>query len=177
MLNIFLQFAWLFFMIVFSEVFRALKTKNQFTYGCEVQVSCFFLLTFLEQNLWHIAWFRNTFIKEMTIQWKSNGSMVGACNQMIYGTAIYLMIKISGDEKTANTRKVYFTFFLSLNNLIFNGDHRIYNLPAASWIRCVSYGISMTEWILLINIMQGFKHKLKERNKYLILINYKFLNT
>ena len=34
----------------------------------------------------------------MTIQWKVNGSLVGAINQIIYGVAFYLMEKISGDE-------------------------------------------------------------------------------
>src|SRR5690606_11379465 len=52
----------------------------------------FFFLTFIEQNLWQIPWFRQSFLKEMTIQWKANGSMVGAWNQMIYGTSLFLMV-------------------------------------------------------------------------------------
>jgi nitric oxide reductase subunit B len=135
----------------------------------------FFLFTFIEQNLWHIPWFRNSFLKEMTIQWKSNGSMVGAWNQMIYGSAIYLMVKISGEESIAKSRKAYFAYFLGLTNLIFNWGHHIYNVPSASWIRDVSYGISMTEWLLLIGIIQGFKSKLEEREKFRYLLTYKFL--
>ena len=46
-------------------------------------------------------YFRQHFIADMTIQWKVNGSLVGAINQIIYGVAFYLMEKISGDEKSS----------------------------------------------------------------------------
>ena len=135
----------------------------------------FFFFTFTEQHLWQIPWFRNSFLKEITIQWKSNGAIVGAWNQMIYGTAVYLMVKISGDESIAKTKKIYFFYFLGLTNLIFNWGHHIYNVPAAAWIRDVSYLISMTEWLIVISIIQGFKSTLTETKKYQYLITYKFL--
>src|SRR5690606_20098332 len=37
----------------------------------------FFFLTFIEQNLWQIPWFRQSVLRELTVQWKANGSMVG----------------------------------------------------------------------------------------------------
>jgi nitric oxide reductase subunit B len=158
----------------FSTVFKSVKDKPVYVWMWSTGI-IFFLFTFIEQNLWHIPYFRNSFIKEMTIQWKSNGSMVGAWNQMIYGTAIFLMVKISGDETIAQSKKAYFSYFLGLTNLIFNWGHHIYNVPSASWIRDVSYGISMTEWILVISIIQGFKRKLQEAGKFKYLLTYKFL--
>jgi nitric oxide reductase subunit B len=101
--------------------------------------------------------------------------MVGAWNQMIYGTSIYLMVQISGDEGMAKTKKAYFFYFLGLTNLIFNWGHHIYNIPAAAWIRDVSYLISMTEWLIVISIIQGFKSKLEETRKFNNLITYQFL--
>lgn len=174
-LNIFILLAWLCLMIsFFGTLLQSAKEKPLYVYMWSTGI-LFFLFTFIEQNLWHIPWFRNSFLKEMTIQWKSNGSMVGAWNQMIYGSAIYLMVKISGDESIAKSRKAYFAYFLGLTNLIFNWGHHIYNVPSASWIRDVSYGISMTEWLLLIGIIQGFKSKLEEREKFRYLLTYKFL--
>lgn len=135
----------------------------------------FFLITFIEQNLYQVSWFRQSFLRELTVQWKSNGSMVGAWNQMIYGTSLYIMVKMSGNEQVARGRKVFFFYFLGLTNLMFNWGHHIYNVPAASWIRHVSYAISMTEWLILINIIQGFKANLSDQRKYRHLLSYRFL--
>lgn len=135
----------------------------------------FFLITFIEQNLWHIPWFRDTYMREISVQWKSNGAMVGAWNQMIYGTALYLMTRISGDEGIARGPKVFFFWFLGLSNLMFNWGHHIYNAPTAAWIRHLAYGISMAEWILLINIIRGFKAKLDEHRRHKHLATYRFL--
>ncbi|MBS1585905.1 MAG: cbb3-type cytochrome c oxidase subunit I [Bacteroidetes bacterium] len=135
----------------------------------------FFLITFIEQNLWQIPWFRESLLRDMTVQWKANGSMVGAWNQMLYGTSLYIMVKISGDKSIAENKKVLFFYFLSITNLMFNWGHHIYNLPVNSWVRHVSYIISMTEWIFLISIIRGFKAKLEERQKMRHLLSYKFL--
>ncbi len=135
----------------------------------------FFLVTFIEQNLWQIPWFRQSLLRDITVQWKANGSMVGAWNQMIYGTSLFIMIKISGDKSIAENKKVLFFYFLSITNLMFNWGHHIYNLPTTSWVRHVSYIISMTEWIFLISIIHGFKSKLEERRKLKHLVSYKFL--
>lgn len=135
----------------------------------------FFLITFIEQNLWQIPWFRDHYLREVSVQWKSNGAMVGAWNQMIYGTALYLMTRISGDEGIARGPKAFLFWFLGLSNLMFNWGHHIYNVPTASWIRHSAYVISMAEWVFLISIIQGFKAKLAEHRRYRHITTYRFL--
>lgn len=135
----------------------------------------FFLITFIEQNLWQVSWFRDTYMREISVQWKSNGAMVGAWNQMIYGTALYLMTRISGDESIARGPRAFAFWFLGLANLMFNWGHHLYNAPTAGWIRHLAYGISMAEWVLLINIMRGFKAKLQEHRRFRHLTTYRFL--
>jgi len=135
----------------------------------------FFFLTFIEQNLWQIPWFRESFLRELTVQWKANGSMVGAWNQMIYGSSLYLMVKISGKQEIATDKKAFFFYFLGFTNLMFNWGHHIYNLPTHNWVRHISYIISMTEWLILISIIRGFKAKLSESRKLKHLIPYRFL--
>ncbi len=135
----------------------------------------FFFITFIEQNLWQISWFRQSFLRELTVQWKANGSMVGAWNQMIYGSSLFLMVMISGDKTIALNKKAFFFYFLGLTNLMFNWGHHIYNLPAHGAIRHISYIISMTEWLIFISIIQGFKSKLAEARKLRHLVPYKFL--
>lgn len=135
----------------------------------------FFLITFLEQNLWQVPWFRDHYLREVSVQWKSNGAMVGAWNQMIYGTALYLMTVIGGDEGIARGRKPFFFWLLGLSNLMFNWGHHIYNVPTAGWIRHVAYGISMAEWILFLNIIRSFRTKLEEHRRHKHLLTYRFL--
>ena len=174
-LNLLLLIAWLILLVGFyMDVIQKLKDKPVYIWMWFTGI-LFFFFTFSEQQLWQIPWFRNSFLKEMTVQWKSNGSMVGAWNQMVYGTAIYLMVKISGDESIGHSKKAYFSYFLGLTNLIFNWGHHIYNIPTATWIRDIAYGITMTEWILVLSIIQGFRNKLNERERLRHLLTYKLL--
>jgi len=166
---------WLFLMTgYFRSLAQAGNKKPYYVLMWSTGIS-FFLFTFIEQNLWQIPWFRQSLLRDITVQWKANGSMVGAWNQMIYGTSLYLMMKISGDERQAGNKSVLFFYFLSLTNLMFNWGHHIYNLPASNWVRHVSYAISMTEWIFFLSIIHGFKAKLEERRRLKHLLSYKFL--
>ena len=45
----------------------------------------FFSFIFMENYLWIFPYFKEHLMADMTIQWKVNGSIVGAVNQMIYG--------------------------------------------------------------------------------------------
>lgn len=133
----------------------------------------FFLLTFIEQNLWLIPWFRTSYLRELTIQWKANGATVGAWNQMIYGTSLFLMVKISGNENLAKGKTAFFFYLLGLTNLMFNWGHHIYNAPIAPWIRNTSYIISMTEWIFLIRMIASFRKTLEDQRKFRHLVTYR----
>jgi nitric oxide reductase subunit B len=162
------------FLAYFSQLIRKAGEKPIYVWMWSTGIF-FFLITFIEQNLWQIPWFRYTYLREITVQWKANGSMVGAWNQMIYGTSLFLMVKISGDERIAKGKVVFFFYMLGLTNLMFNWGHHIYNVPGASWIRDTSYIISMTEWVFLIRMIQGFKSKLDERKKFRHLIAYRLI--
>lgn len=167
--------SWAFlFLAYFNPLIRKAGEKPMYVWMWSTGIF-FFLITFIEQNLWQIPWFRLSYLREITVQWKANGSMVGAWNQMLYGTSLFLMVKISGNENIAKGRVAFFFYMLGLTNLMFNWGHHIYNVPGASWIRDTSYVISMTEWIFLIRMIHGFKSKLDERKKFRHLITYRFI--
>jgi len=174
-LSIVLLISWLVFMYSYFSAWRkSINRKPLYVWMWSTGIF-FFLITFMEQNLWLIPWFRSSFLKEITIQWKANGSMVGAWNQMIYGTALFLMVKISDDATIAQNKKAFFFYFLGLTNLMFNWGHHLYNVPNGSWIRNTSYVISMTELLIFINIIAGFKNKLNEQKRLKHIIPYRFL--
>lgn len=174
-LNVVFLAGWLVFISAyFSALFRSKGRMPLYVWMWATGI-VFFLITFIEQNLWLIPWFRSSFLKEITIQWKANGAMVGAWNQMIYGTALFLMVKISGNKTIAESKKAYFFYFLGLTNLMFNWGHHIYNVPNSSWIRNVSYFISMTELLIFVNIIMNFRSNLDEQKRLTHIMPYRFL--
>ena len=135
----------------------------------------FFLFTFIENYLWLFPYFREHFITDMTIQWKVNGSLVGAWNQMLYGTAFFLMDKISDSKKIGRNNLAFAMYFLGLFNLMFNWGHHIYTLPTEKYIRYIGYVVSMTEWVFFAKIIYNWKGTVNDVQKHFHYFPYKFL--
>lgn len=134
----------------------------------------FFLLTFLESYLWLFSFFSNNLVRDITVQWKASGAMVGSWNMLVYGTAFYVMEKMSGDEKVATSKMTFFFYFLGLTNLMFNWGHHTYIVPASPWIRDIAYVISMTELLILGNIIWGWRKTVSSATKTFHLMPYRF---
>jgi len=167
--------AWILFAIRIISSVRNVKGKWPVYLWMWVTGVIFFIITYTEANLWLLPWVRNNIIRDITIQWKSNGSLVGSWNMMVYGTGIYLMCKISGENTTAYSRQSYFFYFLGLTNLLFNWGHHTYLVPAAPWIQDVSYIISMTEWIIFLNIIRNWQKTVSIVMRHKNLLAYKFI--
>lgn len=165
---------WILFIINFTT--NHLKLK-----GAPVYVwmwftgAVFFLFTYLESNLWLIPGVRNHLVKDMTIQWKSYGSMVGAWNQLIYGSSIYLMDKIAGNKKYSHSPIAFGLYFLGLFNLMFNWGHHIYTLPAHAAIQYIAYIVSMTELYLFGRIIYLWKSSVTTARKNIHIRPFQFL--
>lgn len=135
----------------------------------------FFLFTYLESNLWVFSYFRDHLVRDVTVQWKSNGSLVGSWNMLIYGTAIFLMDRIKEDDNIAKSRLAFIMFFLGLINLIFNWAHHIYIVPNAVWVRYIAYGISMTELLILGKIIWNWKRNLTKALTDFHILSIRFI--
>jgi nitric oxide reductase subunit B len=135
----------------------------------------FFFLTYLESNLWLLPYFHTNVVKEITMQWKSYGALVGSWNMLVYGTAIFVMEQVSGKKKAARSRLAFAMYFLGLVNLMFGWAHHIYPVPAAGWIRHFAYAISMTELLILAKIMYDWRSSLSTSARYMSKLSYKFL--
>ncbi len=135
----------------------------------------FFFITFCEAYLWLIPFFRDNIVRDVTVQWKAMGSMVGSWNMMVYGTGFYVMKKISGNDNVSRSPLTYFFYFLGLMNLLFNWGHHTYIVPAAKWIGTVAYIISMTELVLLGSIILNWRKSLNQARKHFHIISYHFL--
>jgi len=135
----------------------------------------FFLFTYLESNLWNFSYFRDHLVRDITVQWKAGGSMVGSWNMLIYGTAIFLMDRIQQDDHIAKSRLAFIMYFLGLTNLIFNWAHHIYIVPNAIWVRYIAYGISMTELLILGKLIWNWKKTLAKSLQDFHLLSVRFI--
>ena len=165
---------WILLLVNFIASLKSLKNQPVYIWMWLTGI-VFFLFTFLESYLWLIPYFRSNIIADMTIQWKSYGSMVGSWNMLIYGSSIYLMDKISGDKKYSYSKIGYLIYSLGLFNLMFNWGHHIYSLPTHSYVKYISYSVSMTELLLLGRIIYLWKSSLDTAKKYLHKTSYCFL--
>ncbi|HEX4877000.1 MAG TPA: cbb3-type cytochrome c oxidase subunit I [Chitinophagaceae bacterium] len=136
----------------------------------------FFFITMLESYLWLIDYFNNNIVRDVTVQWKALGSMVGSWNMLVYGTGMYVMEKISGDTKANRSPLAFFFYFLGLTNLMFNWGHHTYIVPASAWVKTVAYVISMTELLILGYIILKWKKTLGEAKKNYHIIPYRLLS-
>jgi len=135
----------------------------------------FFLFTFAESYLWLIPYFRGNIVNDMTVQWKSYGSMVGSWNMLIYGCSLFLMEKISGNKSAARSNTAFALYFTGLFNLMFNWGHHIYTLPTHGYIKHASYLVSMTELFILGRMIRNWSSTLTTARQYLHLGPYRFL--
>ncbi|NUQ22973.1 MAG: cbb3-type cytochrome c oxidase subunit I [Saprospiraceae bacterium] len=174
MLAIPIILGWILFLINFLLSIRTLKNQPVYVWMWLTGVF-FFLFTFLESYLWLIPYFRNNVVNDMTIQWKSYGSIVGSWNMLIYGSSIFFMDKISGDKKYSRSPIAFAIYFLGLFNLMFNWGHHIYTLPTHSFIKHISYAVSMTELLLLGRIIYLWKSSLSTTQKHYHQPGYRFM--
>lgn len=135
----------------------------------------FMIYHFSEAHFYLIPYFRENFVRDLTVQWKSYGSFVGSWNMLLYGTATFLMSRIKGDDSVGRGKITFFFYFLGLSNLMLGWAHHTYFVPSQPWVRYVAYGVSMTEWIILIRIIYKWKKSLTKEKIEQNEFAYKFL--
>jgi len=165
---------WILFIINFVRSIGSFKNQPVYVWMWLTGLF-FFLFTFIESYLWIFPYFSNNVINDMTIQWKSYGSMVGSWNMLIYGSSIFLMEKISGNKKYSHAPIAFVLYFTGLFNLMFNWGHHIYTLPTYPFIKHISYAVSMTELFILGKIIWQWRSSVNTARKHYHHTAYRFL--
>lgn len=173
-LALFLVAGWILFIIQVTGTLKTLKQQPVYVWMW-LTGAIGFLFTFSESYLWVFSYFKKDIVRDMTVQWKSYGSMVGSWNMLVYGASIYLMEKISSDKSYARSPMAFILFFLGLFNLMFNWSHHIYTLPVIPAIRHIGYLVSMTELFILGRLIYKWKDSLSASRKNTHNLSYRFL--
>ena len=173
-LSIPILFSWL--LLGYNYIRTVFKIKNWPVYywmwGTGI---LFFFISFMEANAWLVPYIRGNVVRELTIQWKSYGALVGSWNMLVYGTSLFLMEKISGDQSVSRSRLCFLMYFLGFTNLLFGWAHHTYIIPAAPWVKIVAYSISMTELLILGRIIWKWRASLIEAKRHAFRLPFMFL--
>lgn len=149
--------AWILFMINFFATIKPTFSQVPVYIWSWSTGLIFFLITITETVLWELPFFNNNIIRDVTVQWKALGSMVGAWNMLVYGSGFFVMEKATGDKSINRSKTAFFFYFLSLTNLMFNWGHHTYIVPSSQLVKTISYVISMTELLIFANIIYSFR--------------------
>ncbi|HWR32072.1 MAG TPA: cbb3-type cytochrome c oxidase subunit I [Chitinophagaceae bacterium] len=172
----FLLLSWMPFVINFFLTLRPkYKTAPVYIWMWSTGI-LFFFITVSESYLWLFEHFKTNVVRDITIQWKALGSMVGSWNMLVYGTGMYVMEQTSSDNKTARSPLAFFFYFLGLTNLMFNWGHHTYIVPAAPWVKTVAYVISMTELLILAHIIWHWRKTMTNAKKNYHSVSYRLLS-
>lgn len=174
LLSLPITIGWVLFLLNFLRSLGSLKNQPVYVWMWLTGI-VFFLFTFLESYLWVFPYFRKHVITDMTIQWKSYGSMVGSWNMLLYGSSIFLMDRINNHKRYSFSKMAFVLYFTGLFNLMFNWGHHIYTLPTHAYIKHISYAVSMTELFILGRIIYLWKASLTEARKNFYHLSYRFL--
>lgn len=174
--GIFIFISWIPFAINFFFTLKPnFKTAPVYIWSWSAGI-LFFFITLSESYLWLFDFFGNNIVRDVTVQWKALGSMVGSWNMLIYGTGMYVMERTSGNDKPAQSPIAFFFYFLGLTNLLFNWGHHTYIVPAAPWVKTVAYVISMTELIILAYLIFQWRKTMDNARKSYHLVPYRLLS-
>ena len=166
---------WLFFLVNFFRAVIQVKQKWPVYLWMWTTGVVFFLITFIEANLWQIPYFGNNVVRDLTVQWKAYGALVGSWNMLVYGIAMYLVEKITDTKETATSKLAFYMYFLGFFNLLFGWAHHIYVVPCSPYIRIISYIVSMTELIILFKIIYNAGKSIQSAAPHIKQISYQFL--
>ena len=153
-------FAWTFF----SKVRHGFWGRPVYVYMWASGI-LYFLYTFAEGHAYLIPQVRAQPVADLQVQWKSCGTLVAAFNQMVYGSLIYVVERMTGDRSTGHSRKAFALFGVGLLNSFTNYAHHTYHLPQSHLIKWIAFVVSMLEIIILVGVFADVTAHLRKVKK------------
>ena len=124
----------------------------------------YFIVTFTEGHLYLLPWVGDNPIRDLQVQWKSCGTLVGSFNFLVYGSLIYVSEKLSGDESYGQSPVAFWLFGVGCLNSFTNFAHHTYHLPQSSAVKWIAFIVSMMEIIILMRLLYDIRKMLVERS-------------
>ncbi len=111
-----------------------------------------FVVTYLEAHLYLLEPVSARPVRDIALQWKSYGVMVGSFNLLAYGALMWVSGRVKGTDSYARSNTAFALLFVGLLNTFTNYGHHTYHLPQTPWIHWISFSVSMLEVIILAKV-------------------------
>ncbi len=143
-----LAFAWSFW----RRAFRGFWGQPVYIYMWTVG-TCLFTYAFVEAQVWMLPHVGDNPVRDLQLQWKSCGTLVGSFNFMVYGSIAYLRERVTGQTSAAHSRWTFALFGVGCLNSFTNYVHHTYHVPQDSAAKWVAFVVSMAEVIILWRVL------------------------
>jgi len=124
----------------------------------------YFMYTFIEAHAYLLPFVGERPVRDLALQWKSCGTLVGSFNFMVYGSLLYVSEKVTGDKKYAQSPIAFWLFGVGCLNSFTNYVHHTYHLPQRHSVKWIAFVVSMTEIIILLRLMIDIRRSLAQKN-------------
>jgi len=167
-ISILILWGWILYARSFFQVV-GFNLKKQPVYIWMLITSIFlFIYSFVEAHAYLLSYFETYPLRDIAVQWKSYGALVGSFNLIVYGSLIYVASRLTKEMDYAYSNTAFFLFFIGTLNSFTNFAHHTYHIPQSLWVKWIAFSISMLEIIILFKVlldMFGLKKmwQLKER--------------
>ncbi|MCA8944021.1 MAG: cbb3-type cytochrome c oxidase subunit I [Planctomycetes bacterium] len=112
----------------------------------------FFMVTFAEGHAYLLPWVEQSPVRDLQIQWKSCGTLVGSFNFLVYGSLIYVAERLTGDKTYGQSRIAFALFGVGCLNSFTNYAHHTYHLPQSETVKWIAFVVSMLEIVILFRV-------------------------
>ncbi|MCR9245902.1 MAG: cbb3-type cytochrome c oxidase subunit I [bacterium] len=123
----------------------------------------YFVYTFVEGHSYLLPAVFEQPVRDLQVQWKSCGTLVGSFNFLMYGSLTYVGEKLSGDRSYAQSPTAFWLFGVGCLNSFTNYAHHTYHLPQDPTIKWIAFLVSMAEAIILLKLLVDISRMVKNR--------------
>ena len=123
----------------------------------------FFIYTFIEGHAYLLPGVFESPVRDLQVQWKSCGTLVGSFNFLMYGSLTYVGERLTGNRKYAQSPTAFWLFGVGCLNSFTNYAHHTYHLPQTHIVKWVAFIVSMMELVILLKVMVDLGGAVRQR--------------
>ncbi|MFY9346102.1 MAG: cbb3-type cytochrome c oxidase subunit I [Planctomycetota bacterium] len=122
----------------------------------------YFAYTFVEGHVWLLPSVFENPVRDLQLQWKSCGTLVGSFNFLMYGSLAYVGEKLTGDKRYGQSPIAFWLFGVGCLNSFTNYAHHTYHLPQTPAVKWIAFVVSMAEVVILWKVMLDLGRAVRE---------------
>lgn len=114
---------------------------------------CLFITAFAEAHLHALPEFSNRPVRDISVQWKSYGTLVGTFNLLVYAGVSYVGALRAADTGRRPSNLAFALFLVGALNTFTNYGHHTFHVPQSLWIPWAGFLVSITEIVIVFALL------------------------